>query len=227
MIAIIGLRATSKWRTGFVKILSQNGIQKLLKNLRRNEMKAFYYATALKAEKQILKMIPLNSRVGVGGSVTIREMNLIGDLLRRGNEVYDHWKEGLSQKERMEVCRKQQRADVFLTSANALTMDGKILNIDATGNRVSSMIFGPSKVIVIAGVNKVVENVDEGFDRLKRIAAPKNCQRRKDPTPCAKDLICRDCHSGGRLCRVTTIMERRPLGIPEFIVILVGEEMGY
>ena len=210
-----------------MKILSQNRIQKLLKNLRRNEMKAFYYATALEAEKQILKMIPMNSRVGVGGSVTIREMNLIGDLLRRGNEVYDHWKEGLSQKERMEVCKKQQKADLFLTSANALTMDGKILNIDATGNRVSSMIFGPSKVIVIAGVNKVVENVNEGLDRLKKIAAPRNCQRRKDPTPCAKDLICRDCHSGGRLCRVITIMERRPWGIPEFIVILVGEEMGY
>ncbi len=210
-----------------MKRMSGDQIQKVLKNLRRNEMKAFCYSTAFEAKEQILEMIPVNSRVGVGGSVTIREMNLIGDLLSRGNEVYDHWKEGLSNQERMEVCRKQQSADVFLTSANAVTMDGKILNIDATGNRVSSMIFGPSKVMVIAGMNKVVENLQEGLDRLKKIAAPKNCQRRKDPTPCTKDLICRDCHSPGRLCRVTTILERKPWGIPEFVVILIGEEMGY
>ncbi len=210
-----------------MKRMSEDQIQKVLKNLRRNEMKAFYYPTALKAKEQILEMIPVSSKVGVGGSVTIREMNLIDDLLSRGNEVYDHWKEGLSKQERMEVCRKQQGADVFLASANALTMDGKILNIDATGNRVSSMIFGPSKVMVIAGMNKVVENLQEGLDRLKKIAAPKNCQRRKDPTPCAKDLICRNCHSPSRLCRVTTILERKPWGIPELVVILVGEKLGY
>ncbi len=210
-----------------MKRISEDQIKKILKNLRRNEMEAFYYPTAFKTKEQILEMIPVNSKVGVGGSVTIRDMNLIGDLLSRGNEVYDHWKEGLSKQERMEVCKKQQRADVFLTSANALTMDGKILNIDATGNRVSSMIFGPSKVMVIAGTNKVVENLQEGLDRLKKIAAPKNCQRRKDATPCAKDLVCRDCCSPSRLCRVITILERKPWGIPEFAVILIGEEMGY
>jgi hypothetical protein len=106
-------------------------------------------------------------------------------------------------------------------------MDGKLINVDATGNRVTSMIFGPSKVIVITGVNKIVKNLNAGLARLKKVAAPLNCQRRKDPTPCAEDLICRDCDSPARLCRVTTIIERKPWGVGEFAVILVGEEMGY
>jgi len=125
------------------------------------------------------------------------------------------------------VGKKQQRADFFLTSTNALTMDGKLINVDATGNRVSSMIFGPAKVIVIAGVNKLVKNLNEGLSRLKKVAAPKNCQRRKDPTPCAQDLVCHNCDTPARLCRVTTIIEKRPWGIKEFTVILVGQELGY
>ncbi|MCX5910027.1 MAG: LUD domain-containing protein [Deltaproteobacteria bacterium] len=98
--------------------------------------------------------------------------------------------------------------------------------MDATGNRITSMIFGPEKVIVVTGVNKIVLNLEEGLARLKKVAA-KNCQRRKAPTPCAEDLICRDCDSPGRLCRVTTIIERKPLGLKEFSVFLIGEKLGY
>ncbi len=89
------------------------------------------------------------------------------------------------------------------------------------------MIFGPQKVIVIAGANKVVKDLEEAWIRIKRVASPKNCQRRKDPTPCAVDLLCRDCHTPARLCRVTTIIERRPWGIQEFTVVLIGEELGF
>jgi len=202
-------------------------IQKVIESLKRNEMEAFYFSTAAEAGKEVLKRIPQKASVGIGGSITIREIGLLEALRKRGNEVYDHWKEGLSKEERQAVGKKQQRADFFLTSTNALTMDGKLINVDATGNRVTSMIFGPEKVIVVAGTNKIVKNLTEGLGRLKKVAAPKNCQRRKDPTPCAEDLICRDCDLPGRLCRVTTIIERKPWGINEFIVILVGEEMGY
>jgi hypothetical protein len=102
-----------------------------------------------------------------------------------------------------------------------------LINVDATGNRVTSMIFGPEKVMVIAGINKIVKNLNEGLARVKKVAAPRNCQRRKDPTPCAQDLICHNCDTPARLCRVTTIIERRPWGIKDFSVILVGEELGY
>ncbi|MEW6410753.1 MAG: lactate utilization protein [Nitrospirota bacterium] len=210
-----------------IKKITSNMIQKVVENLRRNEMEALYFSSIEKAKEEVLKMVPIDAKVGIGGSVTIRDMGLLEALVKRGNTVYDHWKEGLSREERYEVGKKQQRADIFLTSTNALTMDGKLINVDATGNRVSSMIFGPSKVIVVAGVNKIVKNMSQGLARLKKVAAPKNCQRRKDPTPCAEDLICRDCNTPFRLCRVTTIIERRPWGIKDFTVIIIGKDIGY
>jgi hypothetical protein len=209
------------------KIRPHEEIHKIVENLKRNDMESLYFSTAREAKEEILKRIPPRAKVGIGGSITIRKMGLLDALGKRGNVVYDHWQEGLSKEGRVAVGKKQQKADFFLTSTNALTMDGKLINVDATGNRVSSMIFGPPKVIVVAGINKIVRDLNEGLARLKKIAAPKNCQRRKDPTPCAVDLVCRNCRSPGRICRVTTIIERRPWGIEEFTVILVGEEMGY
>ncbi|RPJ42865.1 MAG: lactate utilization protein, partial [Deltaproteobacteria bacterium] len=97
---------------------------------------------------------------------------------------------------------------------------------DATGNRVTSMIFGPPKVIVLTGINKIVKDLSEGLDRIKKVVAPRNCQRRKDQTPCAVDFVCHDCQSPGRLCRITTIIERKPFDT-ELTVILIGEELGY
>ena len=156
----------------------------------------------------------------------MRQMGLLEALEKRGHEVYDHWKEGLSPKDRLEVGRKHQRSDVFITSTNALTMDGKLINVDATGNRITSMIMGPQKVLVITGVNKIVKNLTQGLARLRKIS-PRNCQRRKDPTPCTQDLTCHNCDTPARICRVTTIIERRPWGVKDFAVILVGEELGY
>ena len=195
--------------------------------LEKNEMEALYFSTSAEAREEVLRRIPREARVGVGGSVTLREMGLLEALEDRGNEVYDHWKEGLSKESRQEVGKKHQRSDVFLTSTNALTLDGKLINVDATGNRVASMIFGPQRVMVIAGVNKIAKNLNQGLARVKKIAAPRNCRRRKDPTPCAQDLTCHDCDTPARICRVTTIIERRPWGMKEFTVILVGEELGY
>jgi L-lactate utilization protein LutB len=210
-----------------MKNIPEEIIQKVVESLRKNEMEALYFPTAQEAQEEILKRIPWKAKVGIGGSLTLRQMGLLEALEKRGNEVFNHWKEGLSQEERQAVGKKQQRADFFLTSTNALTMDGKLINVDATGNRVTSMVFGPEKVIVVSGVNKIVKTLGQGLARLKKVAAPRNCQRRKDPTPCAQDLICHDCDTPARLCRVTTIIERKPWGIKEFTVILVGEELGY
>jgi len=202
-------------------------IQEVIESLKQNEMEGLYFPTAQECKEEVLKRIPLDAKVGVGGSVTLREMGLLEELEKRGNEIYDHWKKGLSKEERQAVGRKQQRADYFLTSTNALTLDGKLINVDATGNRVTSMIFGPEKVIVIAGINKIVKTVRQGLARVKKVAAPQNCHRRGDPTPCAQDLICHDCHTPARLCRVTTIIEKKPWGVKEFTVILVGEKLGF
>ena len=206
--------------------MSPQIIQETLSNLKKHGMEALYFSTRAEAKNEILKRIPPQATVGVGGSVTLREIGLLDDLAKRGHEVFDHWKEGLSKEERFEMGRKQQKADIFLTSTNALTLDGKLINVDATGNRVTSMIFGPPNVIVLAGVNKIVTDLSEGLDRIKKVVAPRNCQRRKDSTPCALDLVCHDCQSPGRLCRITTIIERKPFDT-ELTVILVGEELGF
>ena len=210
-----------------MKSISSEIIQKTLESLKKNEMETIFFPTAREAREGVLKRIPPAVTVGVGGSVTLRQMGLLEALEKRGNEVFNHWKEGLSKEDRQAVAKKQQRADFFVTSTNALTMDGKLVNVDATGNRITSMIFGPEKVIVVAGVNKIVRNLNQGLARIKKIVAPQNCRRRKDPTPCAQDLVCHDCDTPARLCRVTTIIERKPWGIKEFSVILVGEELGY
>ncbi len=210
-----------------MKPITPETIEKVIESLKRNEMEAVYFPTRAEAKDEILRRIPPRAKVGIGGSVTLREMGILEALEKRGDEVYDHWKEGLSKEGRQEVGKKQQRAEFFLTSTNALTLDGKLINVDASGNRVASMIFGPERVMVIAGINKIVKNLNQGLARVKKVAAPRNCQRRKDPTPCAQDLICHNCDTPARLCRVTTIIERRPWGIKEFTVILVGEELGY
>jgi len=210
-----------------MKSITPETIDKVIESLKKNEMEAVYFPTVTEAKEEVLRRIPSGARVGIGGSITLREMGILEALEKRGDEVYDHWKEGLSEERRQEVGKKQQRSDFFLTSTNALTLDGKLINVDATGNRVASMIFGPERVMVIAGVNKIVKNLNEGLARLKKVAAPRNCQRRKDPTPCAQDLVCHNCDTPARLCRVTTIIERRPWGIKEFAVLLVGEELGY
>lgn len=210
-----------------MKPITPEAIEKVIESLKKNEMEAVYFRTAAEAKEEILRRILPRAKVGVGGSITLRGMGILEALEKRGDEVYDHWKEGLSKEGRQEVGKKQQRAEFFLTSTNALTLDGKLINVDATGNRVASMIFGPERVMVIAGINKIVKNLNQGLARIKKVAAPMNCQRRKDPTPCAQDLICHNCDTPARLCRVTTIIERRPWGIKEFAVILVGEELGY
>jgi hypothetical protein len=201
-------------------------VEKTMASLKKHGIEALYFSNRADAKEEVLKRIPPKAKVGIGGSVTLREIGLVDDLAKRGHEVFDHWKEGLSKEERFQVGRKQQKAEVFLTSTNALTLDGKLINVDATGNRVTSMIFGPPKVMVLAGTNKIVKDLSEGLARIKKVVSPRNCQRRKDQTPCAVDGICHDCNSPGRLCRITTIIERKPFDT-DLTVILVGEELGY
>jgi L-lactate utilization protein LutB len=207
--------------------LVEEKMDKLLDILQKNGMDASFVPTREQARAKILDMIPRNAKVGIGGSITIRQLGLIDVLRDRGNEVYDHWQPGLSKDERLAVAKKHVSADYFLSSSNALTMDGKLVNTDNTGNRVSALVFGPQHVIVVLGTNKIVETVEQGMKRIKETAAPLNCQRRKDDTPCAKGRDCPDCNSPDRLCRVTSIIEKKTKGIGTLSVIIVKEELGY
>ncbi|MCX8192155.1 MAG: lactate utilization protein, partial [Nitrososphaerales archaeon] len=151
-------------------------VETTLKNLTKNGFNVLYVPKKEDALKKILEMVPMDAKVGVGGSLTIREMGLIEALKNRGNIVLDTWQPNLPKKDELEMRRNHLTSDVFISSTNALTIDGKLVNIDGVGNRVAAMIFGPKKVIVVAGINKIVKDVNEGIKRIRDLAAPLNAK---------------------------------------------------
>lgn len=163
--------------------------------------------------------------VGFGGSVTLVELGLPQRLASLGKECLIHGAPGLAPEQRLEIMRRQLTCDVFLTGSNAVTLDGKLVNIDATGNRVGAMTFGPRKVVVVAGANKLAADAHEAVRRVKAWAAPPNAYRLSFKTPCAETGVCSDCRSPDRICRVVHIQERRPR-LTDTAVILVGEALG-
>lgn len=162
--------------------------------------------------------------------MTLKEIAIFKELKRRNFTVYWPFDEAIPQEERTNVARKALLADVFLSGSNAITMDGKIVNVDATGNRVVGMIFGPKKAIVVVGINKIVENVDKAFERIKNVAAPLNAKRIREERgwellPCVKAGKCVDCDAENRICNIITVIEKKPRAI-DMLIIIVGEKLG-
>ncbi|KKM10053.1 hypothetical protein SY88_15520 [Clostridiales bacterium PH28_bin88] len=205
--------------------------QSTVSALKKKGYEAYYVSTRQEAKELVLSLIPSESRVGCGGSVTIRELEVLEPLRQRGCEVLDHWQKGLSPEDVLRIRREQVVSDVFLTSANAVTTDGEIVNIDGAGNRVSATIFGPRKVIMMIGVNKIVRDVPAALERSQQVAATINAVRLGRETPCAKTGQCTNCSSPDRICNVTVVLHRRPRERSRFpgdyVVILVGEELGF
>lgn len=204
-------------------------VERALKALTKNGFEAIYVPDREEAVSRILDLVPDDALVGLGGSVTLREMGLPEALRSRGNEVADHWEareKGASTEEVLEVRRAQLNSDVFITSTNAVTEAGELVNIDGGGQRVAAMIFGPRKVVVVAGANKIARDLEEGLHRARNVAAPMNARRLNRGTPCAETGACSDCDSEERICSATTIIHRRPRNT-ETTVILVGERLGY
>ncbi|RNC29858.1 MAG: hypothetical protein AWM53_00076 [Candidatus Dichloromethanomonas elyunquensis] len=207
--------------------LTQTDVQKAIKSLQKQGFEIVYVEDQAQALSELLSSVPVNARVGIGGSATIRELGLVDILISKGHIVYDHWQEGLSPEKKLEMQKHHLSSDVFITGTNAITIKGQLVNTDHTGNRVAAMICGPEKVIVVAGVNKIVPDLHAAVRRIKEVAAPENCFRRKDPTPCAITKKCHDCSAKVRLCRVTTIIDAPSRAIKEFKIILIGKSMGY
>lgn len=206
---------------------TQDDAIKVVEAMNRNNFNAKYLENKEEAIKEILSLIPDNSsKIGVGGSVTIAQLGLLELLEKSTHEILDHGKAGLSPEEALEIRRLQLTCDVFLTGTNAVTLDGKLVNTDGIGNRVASMIFGPKRVIIIVGINKIVNNIDEAITRIENIAAPLNNKRLNRPNPCVKTGKCMNCNGPTRICNVTTILSKRP-GLTDIHVFIVGEELGY
>ncbi|MGL5206750.1 MAG: lactate utilization protein [Acidaminococcaceae bacterium] len=198
--------------------------KKVVEALNKNRFKAEYADTKAEAVEAILKLINPQDTVGMGGSITLEELS-IGKLLQElGNTIFNH--QGLPPAEAYVVRRKQLTSDVFIASSNAVTLDGEIVNMDGSGNRVAAMTFGPKKVIVIMGANKIVKDETDARRRIQMMAAPMNADRLSRKTPCVITGVCANCNSSERICSVTSIMHKAPLG-SDFHVIVVGEALGY
>lgn len=216
---------TTKQET--LQLTNEEKAQAAVAALSKKGYTGHYAATKAEAKELALSLIPAGAEVGFGGSLTTRELGLVEALRAQGHTVLDHWQKGLTREETQDIRHKQGASDVFLTSANAITLAGEIVNIDGMGNRVAAAIFGPKSVIVIAGVNKITQNLTEALERSQQVAAVQNAQRLNAGTPCNSTGECMNCASPGRICNVTVIQHRRTGVEGEYHVIVVGEEIGF
>jgi hypothetical protein len=186
-------------------------LKKTVAALERRGFEAVAVATRQEALELVLEEAGRAASVGWGGSETLKELGVREAVAALGREIRDH----------------QLEMDLFLLSANALTADGRIVNIDGRGNRVAASIAGPKRVVYVIGRNKIVEGgIDEAVARIKRCACPPNCRRLGKKTPCAATGVCGDCDSPDRICKVTAVFDRKPTGVSAK-VILVDEDLGY
>ena len=200
--------------------------EKVVKALAKNNFQAYYVANRAEAVSKVLSLIPAGATIGVGGSWTLKELAIPDQLEKQGHEVFDHNRPGLTMEQSVALRHKELSCDVFISSTNAITLDGQLVNTDGSGNRVAAMSFAPKKVIVVVGVNKIVSDLDAAMERIELYAAPINNKRLNRPNPCTVTGICMDCQGPARICNITTILHKKP-GAILFTVILVGETLGF
>ena len=207
------------------KLRNERLAQTVIKNLRRRHIEGFYCATAEEAVQKVSELIEDGSSVTWGGTMTIRDMGIPDMLRNRGTlEVLD--RDLLTTPEEIQATYLRAfSADVYLSSANAISEDGVIVNIDGNGNRVAAITWGPKKVIFVIGLNKVAQTVEAALSRARGTAAPINAARFNITTPCQTDGTCHNCNSPESICNYVHFLRNSPRG--RHVVVLVGESLGY
>jgi hypothetical protein len=200
--------------------------QSAVEALRKNNFAASYFESGSQTAKAILQYIKPESTVAFGGSQTVKQLGIPDMIAAIGAMVLDHNVPGLEMEQRIEIMRQQQVCDVFICSSNAVTLDGGIYNVDGYGNRLSAMLFGPRKVIVVAGTNKICKDEAAAWERIRLLAAPVNMKRLNRPNPCTVGGYCRDCNSQVRGCNAYLALRKKP-SITDFSVFIVNEPLGF
>lgn len=208
---------------------------KTIENLKKNNMETFLVKSREEAKELVLSMIPEGAVCASGGSVTLKECGIV-DAVKEKYTYLDRNDPALSAEEKEKMVMRAQCCDVYLSSSNAITEDGELYNVDGNSNRVSNLLFGPKKVIIVAGTNKIVRDLDEAVLRVKTVAAPLNCKRLGCNTYCAKEGKCvslatdgnmpKGCNSDDRICVNYTVMSRQRKK-DRVKIVLVEEELGY
>ena len=209
----------------FLLTPSETQIQACIDQLQQRSFEIIRVDTLSEAKEKLLAQIPQGSSIGLGGSVTLNDLDILGEFRKEQYNLYDRY----NQKDwpATVVCmRNSLDADYFVTGTNAIIQDGRLLQMDGGGNRVAATVYGPKNVIVITGTNKIFSNLEAGFERLTK-AAVINSKRLNHQTPCNFSGTCNDCIARGRICNVTTIVSsgKRPEG--KTTIILINQEVGY
>lgn len=206
--------------------VNEKRIERVIDSLRNNNMEGYYIKDNNELLTKISQLIPEQAVVSCGGSMTLFETNII-EFLRNGKYKFlDRYKEGLTSEEIKDIYRAAFTADAYITSSNAVTEEGELYNVDGNGNRVAAMLYGPDKVIVVIGVNKIVGCLEEAIHRNRNYSAPANAKRLNRKTPCAKVGYCMECNSEERICNEYTVIKRQ--GIKGRIhVLILNDNLGY
>lgn len=198
-------------------------MENLKKALEKRGYEVKTAATKAQAAQMLLKELQGEQSIGIGGSVTIQQLEIVDELKKEGKSVFWHW---LPAEQGVDARKEAMSADVYLASANAVTENGELLFIDGTGNRTAAIVYGPKRVILVIGRNKLVKDEVSGYQRIRSEACPPNAKRLGLQTPCALTGKCADCASAQRMCNVFLTLQRRPGGHPVKIL-LVDEDLGY
>jgi len=200
--------------------------QRCVENLKKHDFDAHFTSDKETATSLILSMVSGFNTFGFGGSDTTRTLGLDQMLQNNGKIIYDHLQPDLTREQNLGIRLQQLRCDCFLCSANAISVTGEIVNVDGVGNRTNSMSFGPKKVIIVAGINKITLDLESAIKRVREIAGPMRAKSLGMKTPCAETGICSDCNVPQRICRITTILHRKPM-LTDVSVIVINEAFGY
>ena len=209
-----------------IKWVNEKKIEKTINNLKKNNISGYY----VKDNDELINLIKDIAKEGevvsVGGSMSLFESKVI-ELLRSGRyEFLDRYKENLTQEDIKEIYRKSFFADTYFASANAITEDGEIFNVDGNGNRVASILYGPDKVVLIVGVNKIVKNIEQAVARNRAISGPANAKRLNLSTPCIKTGQCMECNIEDRICCEYTVIKRQR-NPKRMHVIFINDTLGF
>lgn len=209
-----------------IKWVKEKKIERTIKALNDNNMNGYLVNTKEELIGKIKELVEENAVVSSGSSMSLFETGVIDHLRSSRYKFLDRYKEGLTQEDINKIFRDSFFVDAYFASSNAVTEDGELYNVDGNGNRVAAMLFGPSKVILVVGENKIVKNIDEAIKRNREIAAPANAKRLNKSTPCTKVGYCMDCQSKDKICREYTVISSQ--GNKDRIhVIFLNEQIGY
>lgn len=209
-----------------VKWVNGQKILRTIQALENNNMNGYLVKDNDELIEKIKEIVKEGSKVACGGSMTLFETDVIDHLRTDRYDFLDRYKEGIQPEEVVKIYKETFFADAYFVSSNAITTNGEIYNVDGTGNRVAAMLYGPEKVIIICGVNKIVEDLEAAIARCGEIAAPANAKRLNRNTPCAKVGYCMDCSSDQRVCNEYTLIKRQARK-ERIHVIFLNEEIGY